>query len=733
MQQALIAAPAGAWPGAGDVGRAIEKGRAFLLSSIDDDGAVRDEPAVDDLRYGERTAAAVYALISAGVDPSEKTLARAIAFLNKANLKTTIGVSFRACAMAQIADETVAIPLLRKDVDWLRGACDEQGGYGMLSGADGEQVSDNLNTQMAMMALAAAAGRGIQLPQDFWRKVERYWVSQQQGDGGWAYRMREARGARSYGSMTAGALASLLICRDYVQREEILAGRPTGQDKHISAGTKWLVDNFSVTENPGIGHNRLYQYLLSIKRFALAGGRKYIGGRNWYDEGARELLIRQNDDGSWGYYPQVIMESSLALMFLGQGGQPILMNKLQYAGRWNARPRDAANLVHWMSLNFESKGSWQVVDPQSDLADLHDAPLLYISGAGPFEMSDEQVEKLRTYVLQGGTILSESAANNGDFTLDMQKLSRRLFPDFPLKRLDDNHQLYTAYFRPEVRPGLLAVDNGVRLLLVHSPRELSLALQLAEDGSRPWFELVTNIHFFSTDKAGMRDRTSRDSWGQVGDFEPTVTIRAARIRFDGNWNPEPLAMRRLELHLARLHQAKLVVQEVEIAALHAPSHHVAVMTGTGPFELDDVQREALAEYLRLGGRLVVDSAGGGNEFSECVRKYILPLCDRTGPVSPDHSVYSLPVKIESVAFRRAYAQALGDKSREPRLIGGQLNGRLAVVFSPEDITGALVGEGGFNIRGYNHDSAVRLMTNLLWPWRDQPVVQVDVIKPLMGR
>ena len=91
------------------------------------------------------------------------------------------------------------------------------------------------------------------------------------------------------------------------------------------------------------------------------------------------------------------------------------------------------------------------------------------------------------------------------------------------------------------------------------------------------------------------------------------------------------------------------------------------------------------------------------------------------------------MKIESVAFRRAYAQALGDKSREPRLIGGQLNGRLAVVFSPEDITGALVGEGGFNIRGYNHDSAVRLMTNLLWPWRDQPVVQVDVIKPLMGR
>ena len=51
--------------------------------------------------------------------------------------------------------------------------------------ANAAETYDNSNAHAAMIGVAAGAARGVEVPQDWWHRMERYWVDQQQFDGGW--------------------------------------------------------------------------------------------------------------------------------------------------------------------------------------------------------------------------------------------------------------------------------------------------------------------------------------------------------------------------------------------------------------------------------------------------------------------------------------------------------------------------------------------------------------------
>ena len=704
-----------------EIERAIGAAVRFLASQVGDDGKVAGEYPQSDKRclFGGKTALCLYALLSAGEAPKPDAAAgRALEWIVNAKLQGVYPVAMRACAMSALKG-AAGRERLAGDVRWLVEAADSNGAYTYThQGGRRGDTYDNSSSQIALAGVWAGVSKGIEVPADYWRKVQQHWLDQQQIDGGWGYRIApQAVRTRTYGSMTAAGLASLYACFDILHADQYVRTTGPSEYKPIGKALEWLADNFQSDENPRHGVEWYYYWLYCVQRVGMASGYKYFGSYDWYSSGAAELLRLRHDDGSWGVGDagDRVAPTAFALLFLAGGRHPVLFNKLQYAGNWNSRPRDLANLTRWLTYTFEKPVGWQVVGLNSSLEDWHDAPILYISGAGACELSDTQVQKLRQFVLEGGMILSEAAGNSGAFSLDAAKIYERLFPRWPLKRLADKHPIYSTQFPTTEPTGLSGVHNGIRLLAVHSPRELSLALQLGPKKEHvPTFQLLANIHLLAAGREALRPRGT-SLWPKARDFRPAATIRVARIEHAGNCDPEPLAWQRLAIIMGNRRGIRLDVSEpMPAAKLDAKDWPLAAMTGTEAFTLSSAEAAALMKYLSDGGTLIADAAGAVPEFAESFRKQVVPLVP--GGVAElleeDHPIYKGVVD-GRVLYRDEFAQALGPGATKGRLRGVSDGKRVAIIYSPDDLTAGLVGYAGYRLRGYTPRTAVDLMINIL--------------------
>jgi squalene-hopene/tetraprenyl-beta-curcumene cyclase len=99
-------------------------------------------------------------------------------------------------------------------------------------------------------------------------------------------------GLRSYGSMTYAGLKSL-----------IYAGL-TADDPRVEAATRWIRDNYTTTENPGLGKRGLYYYYNTFSKCLKVLGEDEFVDRDgvkhdWRAELLETLALAQNVDGSW--------------------------------------------------------------------------------------------------------------------------------------------------------------------------------------------------------------------------------------------------------------------------------------------------------------------------------------------------------------------------------------------------------------------------------------------------
>ncbi len=703
-------------PSTAGIDRAVQKGVAYLASRIDSHGRCIGEYPPNNPRHGGMTGLCLYAMLAGGAAADDPAVYRAADWLAAAELKGTYAVAMRTCAFAASGREELQ-GMLRDDVRWLVKAADENGRYTYTPASGPLEVYDNSNSQMAAMAVAAAMDSGIEIPHKYWQRVQKHWRSQQAVDGGWGYRrVQWIPRTKTYGSMTAAGVATMYVCFETLHGDQFVRCAESPQYEPIADGLKWLEDNFTASANPRKGITYYYYWLFCLQRVGRSSGMKRLGGHDWFAEAAAELLDRQNDDGSFSHGERTA-QTALAVLFLARGGRPLVVNKLRWNGRWNARPRDAARLATFLSNTFERDLGWQIVDSDAPISDWREAPILYISGAGPWEPSREQVRRLRRFVLAGGMIVSEAACNNSDFSVDASRVYKKMLPEYPLEDLPREAPIYGLSFRPEGVGPLLGVSNGVRPLVVHSPRELSLALQLGPGRDRrAAFELLANAYLISTDKGRWTGRPG--PWRGLKmpeNFDPRAEVKLARLRYDGNYDPEPMAWRRLEMILARRHNIRLSVSgPVKMTDLDADRHPFAAMTGTDEFTLSEAQAAAMKEYLADGGTLIIDAAGGSRDFAVAFRRQILPLVEggTDSPLAPS-LVLDGPRPIEQVDYRPDYATTLGDRKHEMRLRAITRDGRAVIIYSRSDITAALAGVRSAGIRGYSPQTAAAMMTNLL--------------------
>jgi hypothetical protein len=155
-------------------------------------------------QWGGQTALVVYALLAAGENPNnEPKLAAAIDFLKKAKVSGTYALGIRCHVWLLLPQSAEVKALMRRDAAALQVMMKTQGAAKGFYDYDARGTSYSLSrSQYAVLGMWGAALAGVEVPQDYWRKVDTAWSAAQETDGAW----RKQKGARGY-TVTAGNTA----------------------------------------------------------------------------------------------------------------------------------------------------------------------------------------------------------------------------------------------------------------------------------------------------------------------------------------------------------------------------------------------------------------------------------------------------------------------------------------------------------------------------------------------
>lgn len=715
-----------------DVRKAVKQCISYLWSqwnptSCWDVQFVEDEGAHPSTYYGGLTALSAYALLAAGESYQSEDMANTIRWLGKLKLRGTYSLAMRINVWHYLPRDKYRKRLVA-DVKKLVNSVNVGANAGSYiyaaTGRHGEGAFDNSNSQMGVLGAWVGSLNNVEVRRAYWKSVERHWRKTQWRDGGWGYTGAEAPKQRSYGSMSAAGLASMFICFDALHAREFVKCGVKVKYPAIERGLEWFDRNFDATTNPNGGQTWHYYYLYGVERVGLASGYKYFGTRDWYKEGVAAILAAQGPDGRVSSDETYkVSNTAFSLLFLTRGQKPVLFNQLEYSGDWRNRPRGLANLTRWITWKFEKEVNWQIINLDVPVGEWHDAPILFISGENAPKLADEQIDKLRKYVYQGGTIFSVAEGRGRAFTAGMRKHYAKMFPGQKLDRLPRDHPIYNMHFKARgAVPPLFAVSNGIRLLAIHTVRDMPRSWQLNKFASAAAdFEQAANIYFYVTDHGSLRNRGTT-AWPTAAKFTPRRTIKLARLKHAGRYDPEPLAWERFAILLGNETATQLDVSEpMDIAGLSATEHPIAHLTSAAEVALTDQEKSALKSYCRAGGSLVVDAAGGSPQARASAESLLDELFGSGSRrrLASRSELYNLPnLEVGKVRWRRATRQRMGGL-RTPQLAGIDLGGRIAVLYSAEDLTAGLVGYQAYGVNGYAPgmdaatDSAYRVMRNAL--------------------
>ncbi len=686
-------------------------------------------------QWGEQTALATYALLSIGESPQDDKLIPAVKFLQT----TPIQGVFAFGAKMQIYPYLPSTPEARLaaslDIKKLLSAQINtgvaQGLYDTLMDSPTSTRVDHGVSLYGVLGVWAGEQTGAEVPLDYWKNVEQAWVRDQDPSGAWPpYRKPSAKypvGA----AMTAAGLTTLFITQDRLHADDGIRCKGNIVNPHIDDGLKWLSDNFDKVLTDKQQRYSPYSTLFDVERVGMASGLKYFGSVNWYNVGADYLIKNQDAVGSWG---RDVPNACYAILFLSHGRAPVVFNKLQYniagaEGNWNQRPRDAANLVHFVGQETERDLNWQIVNLSTPLAELHDAPILYLAGNQALNFTPDEQSRLKQFCEEGGLILGNADCSSPEFSESFRKLGSALFPNYEFRELPPDHPIYTneQYRRTDWKtpPSILSLSNGVReLMILYPDSDPARWWQLQEvTGREEFFQSADDIFLYAVDKQNLLKKGETYLVYPNSATEPDRRIKLARLQYDGNYDPEPGGWQRLSAILQNTCNVQLKILPVKLGSDklgsgHGLGAHIAHLTGTTRFKMDETSRAELKKFVEGGGTLIVDAAGGSVDFADSAEAELTAIFgpdtarQLKRPLPPSTALYNMTNgKIATFGFR-----PFGEKitpHHGPQIKAITIDDRPAVFYSREDLSAGLVGQPVDGLIGYDPVTATSIMRNLI--------------------
>ena len=435
---------------------------------------------------GGYTALATLALLTAGHDAQSSPLREAIAWLESVEPDGTYAVAFRAQVWASLPDRF--LPQLQHDVDRLVESFHwEQGGWDYLCRPVERIPRVSPSTRhVAVLALHAAADRGIRVPPKLLARVESATIESQHKDGGWSYHI----GDSPTGSMTAAGVFSLVLVQDLLDKSSRTRTKSI-RETAIENGRLWLDERFTADPCPGLGRCAKFpQYwLYSLERVALATGWRTLAGRDWLRDALSTTLgrlCRRDTHGQWhvsgGKSVSQLRQRCFALMLLHRGLAPLACAQLTLPGQ-SIEHDSAALLVDRLQRTLEHETSWQQIS-MSDSVDVWlESPMVLIQGARePSFVRDrrrditaalrgeaatpniEEVQLFSEYLKRGGLLVA--VARSSGFGSAMKQIGSLASPHATWRRLTRKDPALSLLDSPRTLPRIDALSAGGRDLML---------------------------------------------------------------------------------------------------------------------------------------------------------------------------------------------------------------------------------------------------------------------------
>ncbi len=421
---------------------------------------------------------------------------------------------------------------------------------------------------------------------------------------------------------------------------------------------------------------------------------------------------------------------------------PVLLTKIRSADAedWTRTPNDVKALLEWISQQMNVHFSSNIKRFGDISPDPAQNPILYRSGYKAFELSPKEIILLREYLTAGGTIIFNSLVGNPVSYQSALQAAHSIFPEQPIYRLRMDHPAFHSYYEidkvsfrdrmvkdglaTDPHPWLEGVDIDNRTAIFISKWDFSLGWEANTHESWGYLDadarkLGANIVSYVT--------AMRDAGHSIGksvelvnaDKKTAGKFRVGQLMHDGPWKTRPAAFPML-LNQFQTVTGTPVSFELRDVSLDDPSIFempFLYVTGTTDFTFTEKERAALRQYLANGGLLFAEAAEGRTSFDQSFRTEMAKILpDRSLTALPaDHSIFRQPEKLSSVKARPALAARSNNKIEvSPELYGIDLNGSLAVIYSPHDLSAGWERAIAPYAQGYETADSMAIGLNVLY-------------------
>ena len=125
----------------------------------------------------------------------------------------------------------------------------------------------------------------------------------------------------------------------------------------------------------------------------------------------------------------------------------LYIGQIIHSGDWDPHPSSLGKLLKKTS---EQTGASVFLDRIAvDLKkdSLKDTPLLYITGHFDPNLSNEEIKKLRQFLLGGGALIADACCGSQEFTNGFRNLMKKVLPEAKVVVWDSNHRIYKVPFK----------------------------------------------------------------------------------------------------------------------------------------------------------------------------------------------------------------------------------------------------------------------------------------------